>query len=1124
MRRWILRIFIILLGLLLVAVVTIQVILCTDLPRRWATGILSQQLGMKVTAGSLRASISGKTTVRDFALSLPMEDSPCLFISEIHISHSTLPQILLRGSVTLHSVRIINPTVNIREDENGRWNVQEFASCLRQFPAGKNRQRKVRLPELDIVNGASVVTNLSGCVENIGPFYFHGTPQDLNRWDFEMSISSKVAISGKVAAGADWAHEINFDIKDLNDMVEDLIPGISEARCMSGTLYGHARENELTGKLKLDSLQWGKTQTQGILGINVSPAGLFVRFEDLLVRGFEFPPKGLKIAGGSARLSGKELHVDNLLVEAGGISGNLAGYWNWMSGDGKLSGTWAGKSTQRGIYHEGTWDGSVSWPRMGRKEVGISIFAQGDSPWGDWHGKVQILGSGSTLSKSQWQVSIPRLSCRLKQANIAFEDVRAEVAADWPNVRLVSLHSSNPEKLKAEGAFWADKGSWAISIEAEKWKAENWQDLPVDLKLIASGNKQYVTVREFRVAQKDMRIEATGKVELPSAELRDAYAKASWVVHPPPADGEHLAGISGRLQCEAAIAGTAWPMRLQFKSELLGENITLNKKVVSTVKIPWQAQIDTRRIKYETDRFELFGGNWNVSGKYEFYQPSGQLTLNASEVSLQPMVELLGLPLKSQGVMAVKLEAELPLSDMNEVNLSGSWRIQDMALGTIEAERADGDVRIQNGVVIFDRIHLKRNQGLVSASAQFRLDRPQYVSLDMEARQWPLDLPDHNMVLVTNGKGIATLDLLKRTAEGKGHLSAVIVINDEIYGDVSAEIAVEERTININDIKMEALGGSVDAAARIPLDNWLAGSAQVKWHDLSIGALAGWREELRDFSGRSSGVLTITRAEGKRPLGPLKLEIHANVSNGHYRNVQFGNLQMSGYIGKERLLIDRSELEIMNGFLKARGSLRRQSDGLLTYVFADFSQLELDQFVDFFQSGEKTVTGRLTGNGVLIVFSDLHRMTGEANVLLSESDLASTVIVSTLYDTLNARFGQTQPTGQGQIRLRFEGSTVRIPSFTYFNRGIEIRGMGAVDDLTQGKTSPVRGYAIGSVRPLKGTHLPGMGDLDRLMTSLQTGVSSVRIQGTLAEPEAVPVPLPEIGEALRVLLWRQLRE
>ncbi|MFH1719295.1 MAG: hypothetical protein ABIF19_18230 [Planctomycetota bacterium] len=1079
---------------------------------------------MKVTAGSLRASMWGKTTVKDFTLSLPMEESPCLLIPEVHISHSALPLILLGDSVTLHSVRVINPTANIRRDENGRWNVQEFASCLRQFASGQNKQRKVRLPELDIVNGVSVVTNRGGCVENIGPLYFHGTPQDSGRWDFDMSISPNVAVSGKVAAGADWTHEINFDIKDLHEMVEDLIPGISDTLCMSGTLYGHIRESELTGNVKLDSLQYGKTQTQGILGVNVSPAGLLVRFEDILVRGFEFPAEVFKIAGGSAKLGRDELKVDGVGIEARGVSGNLTGDWNWTRSDGKFSGSWAGKSTQRGIYLEGTWDGTVSWPRMGRKEVGVSILARGDCPWGDWRGTAKVLGSGGTLSRSQWQVSVPRLSCRLKHANIAFEDVRAEIAADWPKVRLVSLHSTNPGELKAEGEFHADKGSWTISVEAEKWKAEDWQDSPVDLRLIASGNKQDITVEEFRVAQKNMRLEAAGKVSLPSAELCDTHAKASWVVNPPPADAKRLGGISGRLQCEAAITGTAWPVSLQLRSELSGENITLNRKAISTVKIPWQAQIDKERIKYEAEQFELFGGNWSMSGEYEFYQPSRQLILSASEVSLPPMVELLGLPLKSKGLLAVKLQAELPSPDINELTLSGSWHIRDMVLGTIEAESADGNVRIDNGVAMFDRIHLERSQGRVSGSARFDLHRPQYVSVEMEAQQWPLDLPDHNMTFVTNGKGSATLDLLKRTAEGKGNLSVAVAINDKTFGNLSAEIAVKERTVDINDMTIEALGGSVDATARFHLDNRLASIVNAKWHGLDIGALADWRAEFKDFSGTSSGILSIARADGRRPLEPLRLEILADVSDGHYRNVQFGSLQMSGYIGKKRLLIDRSELQIMNGLLKARGSFRRQGDGFLTYVLADFSQLSLDQFVHVFRPGEKRVPGRLTGDGVLIVSSDFHRMTGEANVLLTESDLANTVIVSTLHNAMNVRFGQTQPTGQGQVRLRFEGSAVRIPSFTYFNRGIEIRGMGAVDDLTQGSTSPIKGYAIGSVRPLKGTRLPGTEDLDRLMAALQSGVSSVEVKGTLGQPEAAPVPFKRISNMLRALLWRQLGE
>jgi len=1122
MRSRILKILFILFVLLVVAAVTIQVILWTDLPQGLVIQTIQKELGIKVTASSLRTGWWGKTTIKDFALSLPMEDRPFLLIPETSISHTTLPLALFRRSLTLHSLKIENPIINFREDETGYWNIQEFAYRFQQFVAGRNKQNKVRLPQLDIVNGLSVIADRSGHIENLGPIFFYGCSQDQPIWDFEMTIPSQVTVSGKVDAGNTWAHDIEFNIEDVNDLFKNLIVNSPKALSVGGRWRGHKHESGLIGKLQLKQLHYGSTQTKGILGIDMSSTGFIISFEELLVGGFEFPIQEIKIAGGSALLNRKELQVDHLLFKADGISGNLTGKWDWKRGEGTLRGSWAGEITERSIYNEGTWDGFISWPLMGRKEISISVLSQGDTPWGNWHNELTILGSGSTPSKSNWQVSVPHLSWQRKGTDITFEDVRAEIAADWPNVRLLSFDSSNAEDLKAEGEFWADKFTWAISIEAEDWKTSERQDLPIDLRLVASGNKQDVTVKEFKLAKKDLKIEAAGKVALSSSKLCDAHAKASWMVHPPPADGNNLAGISGKLQCEAAIEGTVWPMSLQLRSELLGENITLNRNVISTIKIPWQAQIDTKRIKYDTDHFELFGGKWNISGKYELYQSTGKLTLDATEVSLAPMVQLLGLPLKSQGVMAVKLEAELPLLDMNEVTLSGSWNVKDMVLGTIEAENAGGDVCIRHGAAMFDQISLKRNQGLVSASARFELDRPQYVSVEMEARQWPLDLPDHGMTFVTNSKGNATLDLLRRTAKGKGYITAVIELNNKNFGDVSAEIAVEERTIDINEIKIEALGGSVGAAARIPLDDWLTSSADVKWHNLDIGSLADLRAELKGLSGRSSGILTIARADGKQSLEPLGIEIRASISEGNFRNAQLGGFQISGYLGKERLLIDRSELEIMNGVLKSRGSIKRHSKGLLSYVHTDFSHLELDQLIGLFQPHQKPTPGRLTGEGMLIVFSDLHGLTGEADVRLSESDLASTVIVKTLYDALNVGLGQTQPMGQGQIRIRFEGSTVRIPSFTYFNRGIEIRGMGTVQDITQGKISPVNGYVIGSVRPLKDTRLPGMEALDRLMASLQTGVSSLEVKGTLGKPETVVVPFNQISNTLRALLWRQL--
>jgi hypothetical protein len=75
-----------------------------------------------------------------------------------------------------------------------------------------------------------------------------------------------------------------------------------------------------------------------------------------------------------------------------------------------------------------------------------------------------------------------------------------------------------------------------------------------------------------------------------------------------------------------------------------------------------------------------------------------------------------------------------------------------------------------------------------------------------------------------------------------------------------------------------------------------------------------------------------------------------------------------------------------------------------------------------------------------------------------------------------------------------------------------------------GAQSPIQGYAVGSTRVLKGVRLPGVKELDRLMASLQTGVASVTVEGTLDSAKVTAVPLPAVSSALRRLLWSQLRE
>jgi hypothetical protein len=1124
MWRRIIRILFILFVFLLVAAVIVQLILLTEIPRYWIIRTVGKELGIKVIADSLQTNLWGKTVIKNLVLTLPMEDGQFLSIPEINIQHSSVPMILLRGSPKIYSVKIVNPTISVRQDETHNWNIQTFASYLQQSKTNTKKQGNQRLPKLEIVNGTLSIVTRKGQAETIRAICFYGEQQGLMDWDFEMSIPSYGVVSGKVADGGLWAHKVKFDIKLSDSLIENKILGTHKPVIVNGELFGRIEEDQLIGTLKIAQIQFDKMQAYGMLGIEISPTISSVRFEDLLVQTSEFPVEKIKILSGSAYLDAKEFRLDNVITETGSILGSFTGCWNWSEKEGQFSSSWGEEIADRNLRYHGTLQGIVSSPILGRKQVSLSMATKGESSWGTWQNEATILGSGETWSTSRWEVSIPNLLLEQEQTDIACQDIKATIVVDWPKVSLIDLQAANVGHLKAKGEFSASDRSWTISVEAENIQSNQKQFSPTDLRLIANGNQKNISVKQFQITHQGLHFDAEGKMALPSVELSEAQTKVSWFI-PPSTEGRELfANISGMLQCETDITGTIWPINLQLKSELSGKDINLNRKVISKIRIPWQAEIDTEQIKYNTDRFQLFDGNWDVKGEYEFSRRLVQVTLESAEVSLQPIVELFGLPLKSKGQMKTKLDAELPLSNIKDAALSGGWHVDGMVLGAVEADSAKGNVRIHDGTVKLDQIRLRQDQGLLSASAKFLLEQPQNVLVEVATEGWPIILPNNKIKVFVNGQGDGNINLSTRTAQGKGHISSSVVKDTKKLAYALGEISIEERTVALDSIKIEALGGSVSGKARIPLDNWVASSAELKWSNLELVNFADWWEVLEGLSGKSSGSLTAALADDGRPLEPLYIDINVDVSDGRFRTAQIGNCRLKASVGKERLLIEESEFDVMDGTLTAWGNLRWRGDKFSTYVHTDFSHLKLDQLLHLVLPDAKPTEGRLAGTGTLVILSDFNGMTGEINANLSESELGQVIVVRTIYDALNLKLGSRQPAGEGQIRLRLEDSTVTIPSFSYFNRGVEIRGAGSIDDLMMGGTSPVKGYAIGSIRPLKGTNLPGMDDLDRLMASLQTDVSSVQIQGTLAEPEVVPVPLREINDFLRILLWRQLRK
>jgi hypothetical protein len=257
----------------------------------------------------------------------------------------------------------------------------------------------------------------------------------------------------------------------------------------------------------------------------------------------------------------------------------------------------------------------------------------------------------------------------------------------------------------------------------------------------------------------------------------------------------------------------------------------------------------------------------------------------------------------------------------------------------------------------------------------------------------------------------------------------------------------------------------------------------------------------------------------------MRFVLDANIPNGRFGPAQIDICRITGYLDPNRLLVEKASFDVLGGRLQARARLSRRSGQYYGAVVADFNDLSLEQLVHAIDPNAGVYVGRLAGSATILpAFDRRIALAGAGRIQLSQSDLAGNPVVRSLYDTLSLRFGAQEPVGTGEIRVQFEGSAVRFSSVQYFNRGVEVRGTGTIENVNLGADSPIDGYAVASTRVLKGIKLPGINDLDRLLDVFQTGAASVKIGGIVDNVEVQIVPLPEVLGSFRRLLWAQLQE
>jgi hypothetical protein len=228
-RRWIKRLVVLAVVLLVLIVGVVQIILATGLPRKMVLRMLEQQLGLRVGARTLATGWGGHSTLDDVTLTLPLAEEAFFTMPRLEVNHTNLPMLLIGRPVRIQEIRLESPRLVVRQDPLGRWNVYEAVALITRAAGGKSAdvERKsasgkaVALPKLTLSKGTLVLTDRHGKSATLSPLEIHGQPHGSLAWHFEGRIGEEIEITdGRIAPGQNWSHQAKIVLRELGQILK----------------------------------------------------------------------------------------------------------------------------------------------------------------------------------------------------------------------------------------------------------------------------------------------------------------------------------------------------------------------------------------------------------------------------------------------------------------------------------------------------------------------------------------------------------------------------------------------------------------------------------------------------------------------------------------------------------------------------------------------------------------------------------------------------------------------------------------------------------------------------------------------------------------------------------------
>ncbi|MFB3431396.1 MAG: hypothetical protein ABL309_10795 [Phycisphaerales bacterium] len=1132
MKRWLIRIIISAAVLLVLIAVAVQIVLSTDVPKNIVLDAIRKQTGLSVDASSLRTSWGGHTTLEDFEAALPLESDPFVRVRRVTVRHHSLIRLALTRSLGLSELRIVDPVVDLRTDPSEQWNLIEAA----QIAAGARQPRDPAdasvpdLPRLIIRNAEVNVALPDGRTLQYTPFEIHGTPDGPLAWNFTLTLEDRIAIDGRLAPGAGWAHRVEFDVDEVRSLIEPFVAELPEPLDASGVWTGDIRSGSLAGSLAIDTLHAGELGAFGRidaaldgLDLRVQPSGLTV------TQGRGAGALTVRLEQGTAVLSTTDLTLQKLTGRVEHIADfHASGAWSLESRSGTAELEW--QSTEAAsLTTAGSLSAQASRAPLGEARLLATVDTTGALDGTDWQISTVLNAVGESWQTMNAAAQIQQATVTREDASANFDGAMARATLNWPNIAIdeFTVPGRTGTSAQITGAFNAESYGWSIVASADEWRPRatipSLPDRALSFDLTARGDRAHAQIDEFTSTYDGATARLSGRLgfegELDSQLTFNAVAP----------DGLSLTGLrTERIDATGTATGTLRPLDLNIDATSTVQAVSYNDQPVGPLVLKMRAHADESAVELTIDPTTLLDGEVSATASFARGEVHIDTALSASGVSLARLGTLLRVPQPLSGLAGADIEATIPFDDPTSAVATGEWLVQEIQTDEFGSLSGEGTLRVGDGRLTLPEAVLRSGEGELRASAEMNLDQPDPIAASFRLADWPLELPEQRVSAKASAEGEVELLLSPLGASGAVETEVALRYNGQDAGTLRASTSLSPDDIRVTNFQLTTLDGQLTGTARFGLreDPWRAAHLDASWSELRLSSLRPFAPSIDDLVGTTSGSLTLQPATDPRATLPMELNIVADFVDASYAGFTIGrgdrpvpDLEAIAHFGPSRVEIREGKMTLADGRVDFYGRVTRHADETAAFVHLIMDRLDLQQIANAAKLDDRPMPGRVSGDwSVGGVLEAPHRLYGGAQLSLTESDLLALPGIAQVYSALRLDIGSTKPEGEGEAVIRLEGGALEIARLNYFNRGTDVLAGLRIDNIFDPRTSPISGSAVGAARPLKGTRASFLEVVDRAIRAAQSNAVAVEIGGTLSEPTSRIVPLKDLTSSIGRLL------